>query len=530
MRVRNDMFMSTAVGVRDETGRLSLEDGCIVFRSDDGKTVMNTLWQASHAPDLSVPDRVGVKSLLSGQTVWTGEAVVISGKQPGPAGAQKNRNADPARWAEVADDVGAPCPAPYISVEGAQSETDAREAAIEQRVDQLMRSRDMKRGEARAEAIRIIARSSELKALRDTVLLPRTDIVSMVFGPRDRDFTYDPFNGAPLTVVGVDEGAIRALIPDALQASVTFEAVPRSRASIDADAAAMAARLGPSAEVYGDHMDGSLTLHSIDLRELSDFYIAGGTLPDDMRVYLPEVPSRAGRPYGSAEDFHSSRAALREDPNYGAVKRAVSDVLSVQNGYMADSHRLDETVRRLFGFGFKDAAEIKRLESLGYGPVTAITRHDSPNRPLLLAALADTVVVADVADIEIGREAEDGYRSTVRFTVRDALKGNAEAGQTILIRMQGGENKEGHVVRGPGEPNLLPLLDDTIAGDGGPVLLMLQRGDDGGLHLMSDYGQAGYFLSQGTQDDPRFRYLSWESDATVAEIRERMRAVLPDAK
>ncbi|HZF44486.1 MAG TPA: hypothetical protein VEZ48_13865 [Sphingomonadaceae bacterium] len=80
------------------------------------------------------------------------------------------------------------------------------------------------------------------------------------------------------------------------------------------------------------------------------------------------------------------------------------------------------------------------------------------NRAMLVPAL----VVGEVLDVRDDLRG-DGFRSTARFRVVEALSGSAASGQEVLVRLVWGSDADGKFHRSNEEPMRLPSLPGSLS-------------------------------------------------------------------
>lgn len=498
---RTDMYPSTLVGVPDVPATLRLVDGCLVLQTDtDTRTAM---WQASDALDLSDPSRVTVLNRLSGVRVAAGDAIVLSGLQPGEEKVPK-------------DVVGTEaCPGPYRVVQGFQPRAAWDKGRREGRIASRIRD-GHDRAAATADYEADQARLPALRAWRERMLTERGDAVAAIWIDDDQG-TAHLFHTAARTR--------EQLAPASLLPFVTGQVVPVGHAVLEAARASLERQLaaaGVAADVQASPIEGVVRLTPDDARALSAAAVAG-------RITFPAVTRIAfngAAPFGAEERARTERdpeavwLRLEAAPDFAAVRKLVEETpLPVSEHPQPPSQSRSSTgdgrreppkprpvryarpsraaslssAQFLVAYG-QTAREIAALKARSFDPVEALDAMNGRATPVTNALLARQVVVAELVGLDTRDRGKDGYRSTARWRVVETLKGDARAGDVLRMRMISGEEADGRIAQSNEEPLVLPGLPGSLR-PGGRWLLHLN--DALYAHAAFGHGGAGVARADG---------------------------------
>lgn len=455
---RTEFEVRTSVGVPDRQGTLSLHNGCLAFQTDEG--VKTILWQNYHAPDLTDAERVGVMSRYDGETIFAGEDVLISGLQPGIAAQAEGNNNKPENWTKVADDTDGACPPPYVLVEGLTSVKKYRKARLDAKVKAYMESYKISREEALKEVQKAEKKAKELSDFIDDIKETRSDIIAGAFahdiGNPAFSTVYAGYGTkiSPTKVTLFVKGDIDKanIVPPHLMESVGLQSVPRSLADGDKDIAFLKEKLGDSAEVDFNFYDGSIAIYNVtDLKPLSELKISmGDEWPEHYKLDANlEATASSHIYFGPATILE--RYKLQQHPSYQPILDYAEEKFP-----KTDYFQIDQAILNLLSHGLTDLNEIKRLEAIGFGPLTAELDYQSDSHKIKQAIFSEAIVTAEPIKIETYDPQDDGYRSTVTFRVKERLKGPLQSEQIFKLRMRSGEDEKARHIKSPGEIFLLP--------------------------------------------------------------------------
>ena len=459
-RHRREFDIQTQVGVRDIAGTLRLVKGCLAFEKDgDAKTI---LWQKYHAPDLTDPHRVGVMSRYNGPTIFAGEDIVISGLQPGLIKQVNGTNTKPELWALVADETDGACPGPYVMVENVTSLSEVQKLRTETDVKHLMTTFNISREEALVQVRQEDKISKELADLVLELKETRRDVIAGVFPRFPSSFSalsagYGKYSPPAASIFVKGEVDKASLIPSHLIDYVHMQSTSKSLADADKDIAYLEEHLGNSADIQFGWFNGSISIENItDLKPLSRLKVSlGKDWPEHYKIPLEHQTMNLA--YFGPTTF-LDRYELQQRSEYKEILEYAESKFP-----KADYHRVDRAVVTLLSYGLSDLEEIKRLESLGFGPLSGRLAPNAVSRKLYDAINAEAIVTAKPVDIDTNDDREDGYRSTVTFEVKERVKGRLQAGETFKVRFQSGEDEDGHHVKVGSEHFLLPGFDYSFA-------------------------------------------------------------------
>ena len=468
---RREFEMRTSMGVPDRKGTLRLKEGCLAFEKDG--EIKNIVWQKYHAPDLTEPDRVGVMSRYKGDTVFEGEDIVLSGLQPGIIAEQNGKNNNPEAWAAVADETDGACPPPYILAEGFTSAKELEAAKFKAAVKEYMTTFKMPRTEAEKEARKEEKLNKALSALIKDLLENRRDIIAGAWPPRSSSYgnLYAGYgqHAPPRASIFVKDEVNKAdFIPPDLLDYVHVQSAPRSLADGDVDIAFLKEKLGDSADVEFGFYDGTISIDKIrDLKPLSNLRVSmGNDWPERFNI-ANLYQGNSGYYFGPTS--MQARYEMQQSAEYQEISD-YAETLFPQGRY----HEVDRAVITVMSRGLSDIDRIKRLETLGFGPLTAELDYQAASRKMTDAIYAEAIVTAEPIEINTQDSRSDGYRSTVTFRVKDYIKGPLLPEQTFELRMKSGEDEKGRHIKEIFEPFLLPSFDNGFA-DHKNWLLFLSR-------------------------------------------------------
>lgn len=492
---RTDMYPRTLVGVPDVPATLRLVGGCLMIET--GKETRTALWQASDALDLSDPRKVTVLSRLSGIRVAAGEEIVLMGLQPGEERVPK----------EIVGTEG--CPGPYRVVRGymtrAAWDAQRRESGIAGRVHE-----GRSRASATADYEADQERTLRLHAWRERMLASRGDAVAAVavYEEQGRAHLFHTPGTRP------DQ-----LVPADLQPFVTAQEVPvghlvleGARASLDRQLAAA----GVKAEIQPEPIEGVVHVRPADPRALSAAAVAGRIrFPDVTRIGFEGAMPLSDDGERMARDPEAMWLRLEAAPDFAQIRKLVEatplpvveplppprpgEVTATpqrpRTRYVRPSGAASlQAAQFLVAYG-QTAKEIAALKARGFDPVDALDAMNGRPTPVTSAMLARQVVVAELIGIDTRDPGKDGFRSTARWRVLEALKGSARPGDVLRVRMVSGDEPNGRIVQSNEEPLVLPGLPGSLE-PGGRWLLHLN--DSLYAHTAFVHGGRGSARGDGT--------------------------------
>ena len=457
---RRENEMRTSMGVPDRKGTLRLKEGCLAFEKD-GET-RHIVWQKYHAPDLTDPNRVGVMSRYKGDTVFENEGIVLSGLQPGIVAEQNGKNNNPEAWTAVANETDSACPPPYVLVENFTSVRELEAAKFEASVKHYISTLKMSRAEAEKETRKQANIDEDLSALIKDLLENKREVLAGGWPPRGSAFgaLYAGFGKhAPPRASIFVKGEVNKsdLIPPNLIDYVHVQSAPRSLADGDKDIAFLKEKLGDSADVGFNFYDGTIAIDKItDLRPLSEIRVSlGNDWPEHFKI--PALNQGNTGNYFSPTSM-LARYEMQQTHNYQEILD-YAETLFPQANY----HMVDQAVLTVISRGLSDIDRIKRLEAIGFGPLTAELDYQAPSRKMTDAIYAGAIVTAEPIEINTQDNRDDGYRSTVTFRVKDYIKGPLLPEQTFELRMKSGVDEKGRHIKEGSEPILLPGFENGFA-------------------------------------------------------------------
>ena len=471
---RTDIYLRTLVGVPDVPATLRLVNGCLVLQTETD--TRSALWQASDALDLSDPVRVSVVNRLSGARVAAGDDIVLEGLQPGEEQVPK-------------DIVGTEgCPGPFRIVRGfmprAIWDQQRREASLNNRTREFGN-----RAAAQADFQADQARLPLLRAWRERMLSEQGDAVAGIWIDEEQ---------ATAQLFHTAARGREQLVPEALRPFVTAQEVPvgfRALESARASLERQLAAVGAAAKLEVSPIEGVVNLRPADLRALSAAAVAGRiTFPEVTRIVSEGVAPLADEQLRSSRDPEDIWLRLEAAPDFAEIRKLVemTELPVVEPHppapppgtgpatpppppkvrYARPSRAGSlQSAHFLVAYG-QIAKEIAALKARGFDPVDALDAMNGRATPLTRALLARQVVVAELAGLNTRDPGEDGFRSTASWRVVETLKGSAQPGDVLRVRMVSGEEVDGRVAQSSEEPLILPGLPGSIE-PGGRWLLHL---------------------------------------------------------
>jgi len=431
---RRDLGFSTLVGVSNIRGELRLVDGCLKIKTKAYER--NILWQKLHALDLSDTERVGVMSRRSGQAVFAGDDVVIHGLQPGPNNFVENANKTPDLWAKIADDTDGPCPAPYIMVEDIQT-SDIYEAEFIETWAERLERQGLGAEEARKKVRELRKVELGIIELRDELFAKRKDAVAG--GIAFMDYFAHATNPnrpniRPPFALLIKKGFRKnELVPKELRPYTHVEYTPYSIADFEKDRATLETFIGEDAKVEFNIFEEEILITGVaDLTKLSEFLTSNDkTVTIPVKVRLNNSGDSTG-----LNPAYEKRDELRQHTSYIPLLTLAKELYKKAHGHVPSDVQIENQILTAIHKGFTDLDEVKRLEENAYGPISAYLYLPSPHRHLMDAVLSDAMVIAQPINFDLNDTRDDGYRSTVTFSVKESVKGIFEAGQTVKVRLR----------------------------------------------------------------------------------------------
>lgn len=493
------------------TGKVLLQDGCLRLEGDRHNAV--AVWPNEAVLDVSGGE-VRVLNRATGKTVAIGETIILGG------------NAGAVGAADVIDQEPA-CPGPYALVANPAPYGPFEAEMWERRVEEYARARKVPLAEARHSLEAQARREQELKAFAERLKTERPDIFGEIT-------TYE--GKATLKLAGDPPPG---LIPPELAADITVERAPRPIAELEAARDALLDQTeaaGLKASAHSEVEAGRIVLQSEDLEALSRAAVAGHVVfPTKVPVQI--ISSSSAKPAGFFSEWNMEAAwkALEAAGDFADIQALVAATPLPFYGEAArkpSANSAREIARYLVMLGFS-AKEIRALHVEGIDPALAWVRQNGFATPENRAVLAEQVVTAEVVSVDPhGRALNDGHRSTVRLRVVETLKGDAEPGELLTVRLVSGFDPDGGYQQENGEPILLPGLPGGLQ-PGERYLLHLSRGQYANLARHAGYKPADpdwYGLRQ--EGNPVTATGAIErsySDAapakTMAELRARLAPV-----
>ena len=513
---RRDLGFSTVAGVSNIRGELRLVDGCLKIKTKAYER--NILWQKLHALDLSNTERVGVMSRRSGQAVFAGDDVVIHGLQPGPNNFVENANKKPDLWAKVANDTDGSCPAPYIMVEDIQTSDVYESEFVETWVERLKRQ-GLGAEEARKKVRELRKVELGIIELRDELFAKRKDAVAGGIAYMDY-FAHAtnpnrPNIRPPFTLLIKKGFHKNELVPKELRPYTHVEYTPYSIADFEKDRAILETFIGKNAEVEFNIFEEEILITDVaDLTKLSEFLTSNDTtVTIPVKVRLNNSGSTGLNP------VYEKRDDLRQHTSYKPLLALAKELYKKAHGHVPSDVQIENQILTAIHKGFTDFDEVKRLEENAYGPLSAYLYLPSPHRRLKDAVLSDAMVIAQPINFDLEDKRDDGYRSTVTFTVKETLKGSLKANQTVKVRLRSGADDEGNQIQGQNEPFLLPGFEGSLR-EKGPWLIFLSSSETEDMWTISRLPVA--------EADGRYSWPLYNDRNTAKELRSAILPIIPE--
>ena len=434
-------------------GETVLEDGCLKMKGD--RRNVTIVWPNEARLDLSHGD-VRIFHRMSGVTIRPGEKIILGGNSTALESDKDVIDASPA------------CPGPYVLV------TNFRPAAPfeAEMLERSIKERAAREKISEAQARRLIetekAREARLRAVADRLKAERPDLFGEV----------QLFEGKARLLLAGDLPP--GFVPDDLASYVEVQRVPYPAAELDRvrdRVLYLIEALGLQGASAGSDIEfGRVTLNvGGNILAVAEAAQAGRlVIPDDVQI-MTDGAGPAGhfsewnmeaawKALESATDFADIQAlvAATDIPFYGEAPRKPS----------AAGAR--EMARYLVMLGFT-ADEIRALRAQSIDPVIDWEAQNGRATLENRAVLAEQVVVGEVTAVDTRALLNDGARSTVRFKVVETLKGDAQPGQDVAIRLESGFNADGTFAQTNGDPMLLPGLPRALK-PGDRYVLFLSSG------------------------------------------------------
>ena len=443
------------------TGRIVLEDGCLRLAGERKQPVI--AWNNEAALDLvSEPGRVRILDRRTGVSIATGETITLGGNSGPLADEGLVVDADPA------------CPGPYHLVAGFGRYERIEEGQIKGRASELQQALKISRAEALARARVEHDREMRFRELGETLLRTAPETFAALWTHQGRAtvrFSRDP------------QGEAKRLIPPDLLPFVTAQAAPRPIAALRAEKHRVLDSLERAgiAATAGEDVDGGRVLLQVeDLVALSRTATAGkvGFPPSVQLMTNGALPAGT---FGEA-NMQAANRALEAAPDFAEIRRLVEATLLPSRLVTYDEGKPDrpptrsqslEAARFLIALGFT-ARDIRALKAHGLDPVRAWVEQNGMATPENRAVITREVMVGEVVEIR-NELLGDGFRSTVRFRVAEPLKGQAAAGEEVLVRLVSGVDPDGRYQQSNEEPMLLPGLPGALT-PGTRWLMFLSEG------------------------------------------------------
>ncbi|WP_336985568.1 hypothetical protein [Altererythrobacter aquiaggeris] len=456
---RTDGGASTLVGVPDVPAKLALRNGCL-WLEPEGEEPRIAIWEQSEALDLTDPDRVAVMNRFSGAKVYANSDVVLMGLQP-------NKETPPTN--AIGTDG---CPGPYRVVRGIVP----RESWDAQRKEAALAGRERELGSrvtAEADYAADMARFAELKAWRDAMMMERGDVIAQIYIDEGQA-TAHVFHTAAVT--------LDSLVPAVLRGFVTGQVVPAGANALDVardDIAAQLALAGIAANIRISEIEGFVGVNPGDITALSQAGVDRRvTFPALVRLELPNQSAIYRQDIAVRSDPEAIWYPLEAHPDFAAIRALVANTPIIRH----EPPHTGETESRMIArkpskagslqqthFMIAYGQTVERIEDLrraGFDPIEAMEAMNGRATVEKRAVLATDIVIAEPVGIDIFDNGPDGFASSVRWRVIDALTGNAAPGSELRQRLASGEreNEAGERVYGQGgdEPVLLPGLPNSL--------------------------------------------------------------------
>ncbi|HEX5776052.1 MAG TPA: hypothetical protein VFX95_05170 [Caulobacteraceae bacterium] len=487
-------------------GEVVLEDGCLKLK-DDRKNVM-IVWPNEARLDFSHGD-VRIFHRMTGVSIRPGQKITLGG------------NSGPLKDEADIIDANPACPGPYALVTnfGDYAPIEARQ--YEQQIQEYATTHKVSLAEARRVLDAQGERNRQLRAFGSELQRAYPEIFGamQVYGGE-----------ATLKLAG----DLPTAIPAEFAKDITIERVPRSLAALEAERDRLLDQieaLGLEGVSAGAEVDyGRVTLNVGDnILAVSEAVRAGRlTIPDDVQV----MTNGAG-PAGFFSEWNMEAAwkVLESAPDFAEIRQivAATDIPFYGEAPRKPSaNGATEIARYLVMLGFT-ADEIKALRAQGIDPVIDWEAQNGRTTLENRAALAEQVVVAEVASVDTRALLGDGARTTVRFKVVETLKGDAQPGQDVAVRLESGFDKDGKFHQTNGDPMLLPGLPRAVT-PGDRYLLFLSSGQYANLaRHAGGKPQPGYTMLRQDmapiENGLVLRTYNEASPGTLEQVRARLAPV-----
>ena len=176
-------------------------------------------------------------------------------------------------------------------------------------------------------------------------------------------------------------------------------------------------------------------------------------------------------------------------------------------------------------YGLTNLDRIKRLEQIGYGPLTAELDYQAPSRKIKDAILAQAIVTAEPIEINTADERGDGYKSTVTFRVKSYIKGGLKSGETFKVRMKSGDDESSRHVKMQSEPFLLPGFHYGFADQKDWILFLSNRAYNTKIKNIDSSEEPLWILSGRALPARADKYMWFGEALTPAQMRERIKGM-----
>jgi hypothetical protein len=449
MKFRSGGIMTTEL----RTGRVLLgPDGCLRLESERHSPVI--AWPNEAALDLSHGD-VRIFHRMQGNSIRPGETIILGGSSHMLKDDADVIDQDPA------------CPGPYMHFTGFSSYAPFEAEMLKREAEEMARARKI----SIAQATRILneqhAREAELRTFGARLLTEAPDAYAGIE------------TGEGKANLLIAEGAAVPPIPADLAPYITVERRPKPLAVLNAARNRLLDQIeaaGLDTSVGTDVENGRLYISTEDIQALSRAAAAGKvSIPEDAQVVTNgSMPAGA---YGE-HNMDAARRVLESAPDFAEIRSLIEATPQPFNGeapVMPSKASSLDIARFLVALGFS-AEDIRRLRAIGVDPVRAWVEQNGFATPQNRAVLAEHVVVGEVLSVDPNRvDLKDGARSTVKFRVVETLKGAAEPGSTVSVRLESGFDPDGKYQQANGEPMMLPGLPGALR-PGDQYLLFLSSG------------------------------------------------------
>lgn len=441
------------------TGRVVLEGGCLRLAGERRRPVI--VWNNEAALDLAAPGRVRIIDRRTGVAIATDETVTLGG------------NSGPLDDESLVIDADPACPGPYYHVAGFGRYEPIVEGQIRSRANELAQAQGLTSAAALEQARAEHGRETRFMALGERLLREAPESFAAIW----------PYHGRATVKFARDpEAEARRLIPPDLLPFVTPQGAPRPLAALRAEKNRLLDQIeaaGLSGSASEDVDSGRILLQVEDLPALSRAALAG-------RVEFPasaQINTNGALPADSYSEAHLQAAhrALEAAPDFAEIRRQI-EATRLPSRLVASAEGPDrpptraqslDIARFMVALGFT-ARDIEALKARGLDPVRAWIEQNGLASPESRALIAREVVVGELIGVASERLG-DGYRSTARFRVVEALKGSVSAGDELRLRFISGTDPDGSFHQSNEEPMLLPGLPGSLA-PGTRWLMYLSQG------------------------------------------------------